>query len=125
MQFVTHVTDLRTFEPRRAGAATFVMRQGEQRLEYLDGKPARDGIYLPKLKFPKAGHWELTLIIPSGKTNASVSLGSIVVHEGAHDAAHAEFPEPPEGISFLKEQQWKLPIATALVGSLALADRIR
>lgn len=125
MQFVTHVTDLKTFEPRRDGPVTFVMQQGAPRLEHTEPKPARDGIYLPKLKFPKAGDWELSVVIPSGGTNATIPLGKIEVHEDAHAAAHAEFPEPPEGISFLKEQQWKLPTAIEPVSKRQLVERIR
>ena len=125
VQFVTHVTDLQTFAPRREGAATFIMRQGDQQLEHTEAKPARDGIYLPKLTFPKSGQWELVLTIPSGQANAVIALGRIEVHKDAHDAAHAEFPEPPDGVSFLKEQQWKLPTTTSLAGTRSLTERIR
>jgi cobalt-zinc-cadmium efflux system membrane fusion protein len=125
MQFVTHVTDLQTFEPRREGPVTFVMQQAGQRMVHAEAKPARDGIYLPKLKFPKEGDWELSVVIPSGGTNPTISLGKIEVHGDPHDAAHAEFPEPPEDISFLKEQQWKLPMATELAGKRTLVERVR
>jgi RND family efflux transporter MFP subunit len=125
MQFVTHVTDLQTFEPRREGPVTFVMEQGDQRLEHVEPKPARDGIYLPKLKFPKAGDWVLSVAIPSGERTATISLGLIEVNDDAHDAAHADFPEAPEGISFLKEQQWKLPMAAEVVGKRTLVERVR
>lgn len=125
MQFVTHVTDLKTFEPRREGAVTFVLLQAGQRLEHPEAKPARDGIYLPKLKFPKPGDWEVSVVVSSSGGDATISLGKIEVHEDAHDAAHAEFPEPPDGISFLKEQQWKLPMAAEVVGKRALVERMR
>lgn len=125
MQFVTHVTDLKTFEARREGPVTFVMQQGAQRLEHVEERPARDGTYLPKLKFPKDGVWELSVTIPGQETAAIISLGKIEVHEDAHSAAHAEFPELPEGITFLKEQQWKLPTATEPVSKRKLVERIR
>ena len=125
MRFVTHVTDLKTCEPRREGPVTFVMEQGGQRLEHTEPKPERDGIYLPKLTFAKPGDCELSVVIPSNGTNAIISLGRIDVNEDAHDAAHAEFAEAPEGVSFLKEQQWKMPTAIEAVGKRKLVERIR
>lgn len=125
VQFVTHVTDLQTFEPRRQGPVTFVMQHAGQRLEHAEARPARDGIYLPRLKFPKPGAWELSVVIPGGEGFSTISLGKIEVHEDAHDAVHAEFPEPPEGVSFLKEQQWRIPAAIDPAAKHTLVERVR
>ena len=41
-------------------------------------------------------------------------MPAIEVHADAHEAAHAEVAAVPEGIHFLKEQQWKIRMGTEL-----------
>ena len=57
-EFVTHVSDLVTFEPRREGPVTFVAKRGaEAPVTHVEPTPASNGIYLPDLIFPRAGTW--------------------------------------------------------------------
>jgi RND family efflux transporter MFP subunit len=121
--FITHVTDLHTLEPRREGMVKFVLRQGETVAEHPQAAPARDGIYLPGIIFPKPGDWQLTLLIPTDGTNAPVELGVITVYADQHAAEHAEFPAAPEGVSFLKEQQWKIKSETKRLGQREIVQR--
>ncbi len=123
--FITHVTDLHTLEPRREGMVKFVLRQGETVAEHPQAAPARAGIYLPGIIFPKAGDWQLTLLIPTDGTNASVELGTIKVYADEHAAEHAEIADGPEGVSFLKEQQWKILSKTEPVTKRRLVERLR
>lgn len=123
--FATHVTDLRTHEPRREGSVKFVLRQGDNVAEHPQAAPARPGIYLPGIHFPKAGEWQLTLQIPTDGINATVELGTIKVYEDAHAAEHAEIPGAPEGVSFLKEQQWKVLSKTEPARLRPLVERLR
>lgn len=123
--FITHVTDLHTLEPRREGMVKFVLRQGEAVAEHPQAAPARAGIYLPGIIFPKAGDWQLTLLIPTDGTNAPVELGTIKVYADEHAAEHAEIADGPEGVSFLKEQQWKILSKTEPVPKRRLVERLR
>jgi len=123
--FITHITDLQTLEPRREGAVKFVLQQGETKVERAEAAPARAGIYLPNLVFPEAGDWQLTLQIPTDGSNANVALGVVKVFADAHDAAHGEFADSPEGLSFLKEQQWKVKTETARVSRRSLTETVR
>ncbi len=123
--FITHITDLRTLEPRREGPVKFVLRQGETTLEHPQAKPARAGIYLPGIVFPKAGMWNVTLLLPDGGSNAPVELGKIEVYADAHAAQHADISEAPEGVSFLKEQQWKILSQAEPVAKRRLVERAR
>lgn len=123
--FITHVTDLHTLEPRREGTVKFVLRQGDTVAEHPQAAPARAGIYLPGIIFPKAGDWQLTLLIPTDGTNAPVELGTIKVYANQHDADHAEIPDGPEGVSFLKEQQWKILSKAEAVTKHRLVERVR
>ncbi len=122
---ITHVTDLRTLEPRREGMVKFVLRQGALVAEHPQAAPARAGIYLPGIIFPKPGDWKLTLLIPTDGTNAPVELGTIKVYADEHAAQHAEIADGPEGVSFLKEQQWKILSKTELVAKRRLVERVR
>jgi cobalt-zinc-cadmium efflux system membrane fusion protein len=123
--FITHVTDLQTLRPRTEGMVTFVLRQGGETFEHPQAAPARAGIYLPAITFPKVGDWQATLVIPVGGTNALVELGVIKVYADAHAAAHAEIPDGPEGVSFLKEQQWKILSQAEPVTKRRLVQRVR
>lgn len=124
-RFITHVTDLHTLKPRTEGMVKFVLRQAEETFEHPQAAPERPGIYIPAISFPKAGGWQATLLIPTDGTNAAVELGTIEVHPDEHSAAHADFPEAPEGISFLKEQQWKILTRIEPVTKRRLVERVK
>ena len=123
--FVTHVTDLHTLEPRREGMVKFILRQGENVTEHPQASPARAGIYLPGIIFPKAGDWQVTVLILTEGTNAPVELGTIKVYAEQHAADHAEIPDGPEGVSFLKEQQWKILSKAEPVTKRRIVERVR
>ncbi|MHC4558579.1 MAG: efflux RND transporter periplasmic adaptor subunit [Planctomycetota bacterium] len=114
--FVTHVTDRATLEPRRKGPVIFVLTdESETSTRHVERKPARDGIYIPKLTFPKSGRWKLSLIIPVDKKEHIVELPALTVYRTQADIDHAPLSEEIAGISFLKEQQWKIPFRTEAV----------
>ena len=123
--FITHVTDLHTWEPRREGMVKFVLRQGDTLAEHPQAAPARPGIYLPGIIFPQPGDWQLTLLVPDSGTNATVELGRVTVYPDDDAAAHAEIPDGPEGIGFLKEQQWKVRAGTEPVATRRLVEQLR
>ena len=124
-RFITHITDLKTAEPRTEGTVKFVLRQGETTFEHPQAGPERPGIYIPAITFPKTGDWQAALLVPTEGSNAVVELGAIKVYGDDHSAAHAEFSEPPEGISFLKEQQWKLLMKIEPIATRQLVERIQ
>jgi cobalt-zinc-cadmium efflux system membrane fusion protein len=123
--FITHVTDLLSSEPRRKGPVTFKFSQGDVSKEHSEPTPARDGIYLPGIVFPRAGDWALTLIVQAEHGDATVDLGAITVYADDHSAAHAVYPEEIEGVSFLKEQQWKILSRAEPATKRTLIERLR
>ncbi|MBI2901723.1 MAG: efflux RND transporter periplasmic adaptor subunit [Planctomycetes bacterium] len=124
--FVTHVSDLKTLHPRKEGPIVFVLRQGtEPPIEHVDPAPARAGIYTPKLAFPKAGSWSVTLRIPIDGQEQVVELPSFTVYGSKEEVDRAPEPEAPEGISFLKEQQWRLLTRVEPVVRRKLTQRIK
>jgi cobalt-zinc-cadmium efflux system membrane fusion protein len=114
--FVTHVSELA--EPRRTGAVTFELKRGAESKTLTAESPVRPGIYTPSLAFPQAGEWAVTLRIDEHR----IDLGTFVVHARGEDAPPSE---GPEGITFLKEQQWKLGTTTEPVGKRKLVQRLR
>jgi biotin carboxyl carrier protein len=125
-KFVTHVTDLRTLEPRREGPVRFVMRLGQEApIEQTDKAPARAGIYEAMLTFPKAGEWGVTLVVPTEEGEKSIAFTPVKVFASADEVAKAPEPEAPTGISFLKEQQWKILAGTQPATKRKLVEQLR
>ena len=122
-EFVTHVSDLVTLEPRRQGPVTFMLRYGSQTpIKHVAPKPARDGIYIPELAFSKPGDWDVSLSIPLAGQDYVVALPPVKVYASQAEIDHAPAAEEIEGISFLKEQQWKIPSRTEPVRIRQTAD---
>lgn len=112
-EFVTHVSNLLTRRPRTAGPVTFVLSQGAGKtFKHIEPAPARAGIYIPDLTLPNAGQWSLSLLIPHNGKEYTIKLPPIRVY-ASDDEIHNAPPSPQiDGISFLKEQQWKIRTVT-------------
>ncbi len=121
--FVTHVSDLVTLEARKSGPVTFILRLGSAApIKHIEPKPARDGIYIPELTFPKPGDWNVSLTIPLEGKDHIISLPPFKVY-ASHDELHLAQPTGQiDGISFLKEQQWKIPSKTEPIRMRQTAD---
>jgi len=125
-KFVTHVTDLKTLEPRREGPIKFVLRQANDvPVEQVEKEPTRAGIYEAMLTFPRAGDWNVSVSIPTDEGEKTVALPPVKVFKTKHDADHGKEQEAPEGISFLKEQQWKVLSKAEPVTKRRLVERVR
>jgi len=124
IELVTHVTDLVTAEPRRAGPVIFrFLSEDGREVRHEDPTPARDGIYLPEIRFPEEGAWEWWLEIPGEGLTTTIALPPIRVYRTHEDAESAPCPAEPEGISFLKEQQWRLGTRIEPVAVATLTER--
>jgi multidrug efflux pump subunit AcrA (membrane-fusion protein) len=115
-EFVTHVTDRVTLEPRRKGSVTFVLTDSSGiSTRHVEKTPARDGIYIPSLTFHKPGIWNVSLSLVVDGKEYVVELPALKVYKSQDEVDQARCPEEVSGISFLKEQQWKIPFATERV----------
>ncbi len=124
--FVTHVTDLKTLEARREGKVVFGMKGPDGTgTEHSEDAPKRAGIYIPELPFPQAGDWTVTLRIPTDGKDFTVELPKFTVYASKEEAKKAPEPEAPEGISFLKEQQWKVLTKAEPAEKRRLVERVR
>jgi multidrug efflux pump subunit AcrA (membrane-fusion protein) len=122
-EFVTHVSDLETLEPRKNGTVTFILQRGtEAPIKHIEQKPARDGIYIPELTFPRPGQWNISLVIPHGDKDHVITLSPFEVYASHEEADNAPVADKIDGISFLKEQQWKIASKTEPARSRQIAD---
>jgi RND family efflux transporter MFP subunit len=125
-KFVTHVTDLKTLEPRREGPVTFRLQLDQEApMTHLEKAPARAGIYEAMLTFPKAGEWRVSLVVPAVDGEMTVAFPPVRVFASAGEVAKAPQPETPVGISFLKEQQWKILAGTEPAAKRPLTEQLR
>jgi RND family efflux transporter MFP subunit len=119
-----HLTFLEDFQPVREGKLTlrFVGPDGIEHTA-VAGAPARDGIFTPAPSLPKDGVYQLSMTLESPKRTAEIPVGHISVFASSAELPHVE--EAPAGsISFLKEQQWVIPFATARGVEREVADSI-
>ena len=125
-KFVTHITDLKTLEPRREGPIKFRLVLGQEApVEKVEPAPTRAGIYEAMLTFPKAGDWNVRMTIPTDGGEVEVILPQVKVYPSKHAAQHGESPEAPKGVSFLKEQQWRILSKAEPVTKRRLVERVR
>ncbi|UCC28803.1 MAG: efflux RND transporter periplasmic adaptor subunit, partial [Phycisphaerales bacterium] len=133
--FLAHVTVLATGEPVRSGSLTFdLTRPDGKRVERTLDRPKRDGLFVPEWRPDTAGKYPLRLIVDSPQVQETIDVGELVVHADEDAALHAAEAaaedEPPDLVSFLLEQQWKIgtlyePVAKqTLVRRLELPGRI-
>lgn len=99
--------------PRAAGAAR------DDVLRVTASRPSRPGVFTPPLRPQAAGDFDLRVVVQWQGQTAVHELGAVKVFADAHAAAHAPAASTAttanEGVAFLKEQQWRLPFATAPV----------
>jgi len=124
--FTTHVTDLTTLEPQRDGPLTYILHQGTHPpITHVEPTPERAGIYNPALTFPQPGAWSVTLQMPLAGQDHHVVIPPVMVFASREEARQAPEPPAPEGITFLKEQQWKILTQTAPVQQRPVTEQLR
>jgi cobalt-zinc-cadmium efflux system membrane fusion protein len=108
--FAIHFTDLTDFAPLRSGRVTlrFLPREGGAPLTVVQETPRAPGIYGPRPNFTAPGVYDLVLLVESPQARDSILITGMRVYAKADDAPREE-DGGEEGISFLKEQQWKTP----------------
>ena len=127
-RFAIHLTNLATFEPVTAGQVEVQLRSpgGAPEVFTADG-PSRPGIFGVDVEPARAGRRQLVIVLRAGDLADEHQVGDVEVHADV-EAARASSgggDETDGGISFLKEQQWSLDFATAVVGEQAVRASIR
>ena len=117
--YFAHITRLQGFEPVTEGRLLVSWLQGGKVVsEVTAPKVARAGLFAPKSAAPPAGEYQLRMRY-MGKKVSKFDCGRVTV------SAKLPAEEPARAsLSFLKEQQWKIPFATAWAGEREVAREI-
>ncbi len=123
--WAVHLTALSSFQPVNAGVLTlrFIGPDGAEHVHTTES-PSRSGVYGPAPSFAAPGAYDLTVEVDGPDLNDVIHVGPVIVHQTWNDVPLLE-PEPPVGITFLKEQQWPIPFATVEVTTGEVATSIR
>lgn len=108
-KFLIHLTDLKDFKAVKQGVLSieFSNEKGIQVNTTLD-KPARDGIYIPTLKFAESGNYTMVMNLEGKQVSDKIIVKDVIVHDNQEELPHAVIEDSHSDISFLKEQQWKI-----------------
>jgi membrane fusion protein, heavy metal efflux system len=122
-----HVTVLQDFSPLKQGMVTLVLRSpagGEE--AFRQERPKRDGIYPIEVKPRSEGTFDLVFRIEAAAGPEELQAGKVRVGSASSTGGVLEegARETMEGVSFLKEQQWRTEFATAWVREGALAESV-
>lgn len=114
-KFVIHLTVLEDFEPIREGMITLTFRhQSGQSFQVKKDHLLREGIFNPIVELHLAGEYEFTLEYRSPQLSESFQIDNFIVYESVNDIP-GELGNSDGGITFLKEQQWKIDFRTETV----------
>lgn len=112
-KFIIHLTTLDDFQPIRSGKVRLEFRHasGQQFMVEKDSI-LREGIFTPMVELPQPGRYDFTLSYDGDRVDETFVVDNFEVYASA-EAYPAEGEEGDEGISYLKEQQWKVEFETA------------
>lgn len=126
-RFTAHLTELTRF--RAVVHATATLRLHKSGGPVIEGKAdqaARPGIFQPSLTLPEAGDYSGELVVEGQDLSETFVLESVKAFKsGEHPPPEAEAEGGAEKISFLKEQQWKIPFKTVIAERKKLVHAIR
>lgn len=113
-KFAVHLTKLEGFRPVSQGPVLFQFtKAGASPKMVTVGTPEVAGIFGPTVTFDEAGEYRLHLEVLTEELETSLEYGPILVLAASQEAPPTEEPAAGQTISYLKEQQWKLPFASA------------
>lgn len=126
-RFAIHLTTLEPFKAVTDGTLEVQLRGADGRVESFSAKgPSRPGIFGVDVRPTGPGKCELFIAWRSPAMSDTHSVGSVeVFQDAATAAAAAPVDAGSEAISFLKEQQWALDFATAVVAQKPLRASLR
>jgi membrane fusion protein, heavy metal efflux system len=130
-RFAAHLTNLITFEPVVSGPVTFeFLENGKTVKKVTLAEPLRPGIFVPEIIFERPVVMSLHIGIESPSQSGTIEVSPVQVYGPNEETTPIEeVVVQGDPITYLKEQQWKLPFRTELVsartlrGSVALSGK--
>ena len=125
-RFTVHLTRLDTFKPVESGRVEIRLQgAGGEWQSFTAGSPARPGIFEVDVKPAKAGQYRISVQLSGGPLEDIHDLGVIDCTATKAEALHEHGPGADDKIAFLKEQQWTMEFATAIIEDRQLRTSIR
>lgn len=126
VSFAAHLTDLQTFEPVVNGPVTFTFTDDGQVVKEVSVKdPLRPGLFIPEVVFEEPATLTLDIVIGSPSPEERIRVSPVQVYGENEEAPPVEeVAVRGDRISYLKEQQWKLPFRTETVSRHTLRESV-
>lgn len=112
-RFAAHFTVLEGHQPVREGAVTVSLIKGEQGIRNTVQSPSSPGIFTPSLQPKEAGNYKLIFDLKTPSYSDQIIIHDIIVYPTENAALNAlGLGSESGGITFLKEQAWKIDFQT-------------
>ncbi len=121
-----HLTGLEDFQALTEGIVVVELLSADGNVESFstDG-PSRPGIFGVDITPSQSGDFTMTVRLNSSLLDDTHELGPVTVYASVAEAVAAVEEEEGEAIPFLKEQQWTLDFATAVIEERSLREGLR
>ncbi|NLP59310.1 efflux RND transporter periplasmic adaptor subunit [Lutibacter sp. B1] len=124
-RFAAHFTVLDKHKPVREGEVTVSLIKCDRGIRNTAESPSSPGIFSPSLQPKEAGNFKLIFDIKTPTFSDTLIVHDIIVYASKEDAINALGTASEDaGISFLKEQAWKIDFQTAPVVNGKIYDVI-
>lgn len=111
-KFIIHLTTMDDFQPIRSGTVRLEFRHASgQQFRVEKDSILREGIFTPMVELPQPGRYDFSLTYDGERVDETFTIDGFEVYASA-DAYPEETEEADDGISYLKEQQWKVEFET-------------
>lgn len=124
-KFAAHFTVLDKHQPVREGSVTLSLIKGESGIRHTAEAPSSPGIFSPALQPKDPGTYDLIFDLKTPEYSDRIVIKDIQVYASVAEATEKVSTEEDEsGISFLKEQAWKIDFQTEPVTKAEVYDII-
>ncbi len=131
-RFAVHLTNSKSFTPVTTGPVVFeFIGEREEVKRVTVEEPIRPGIFVLEVTFETPEEFTLKVHVQDPSSKGTLQVNSLIVYRQDAELPPVEEPEVQgDPITYLKEQQWRLPFRTEpateqlLVGSISASGRI-
>ena len=111
-KFAAHFTVLDKHQPIRKGSVTVSLIQGDSGIRHKVESPSSPGIFSPALQPKRPGTYDLVFDLKTPEYSDRIVIEDVQVYASAAEASENVTEAEDAGISFLKEQAWKIDFQT-------------
>ncbi|RPH33745.1 MAG: efflux RND transporter periplasmic adaptor subunit [Bacteroidales bacterium] len=127
-EILAHFSFISNYKPVENGSITATLTVNGKSVSQKLDEPTRKGIYKFKIKPNFSGKGKLIFELNNEKGIFQVIADNITVYDDDHEAIHETeeaIISSSNGISFTKEQSWKIDFATAMIKSEPFGQLIK